>query len=252
MVGGVRQGAEGRACHDGPVVLWLPAGYRAETELEVRRSRFITTLARVDTENAARAVIAETRQRYPDARHHCSAFIVEVPDALPIERSSDDGEPSGTAGMPMLDVLRGAGVAQAVAVVTRYFGGVLLGTGGLVRAYSESVASALAAAPRVRPVQRSLFGVGVEHADFGRLQADLLAAGLDVVDVSFGVRVEMVLSAPSDADVPALVARLSHGVAMASPIGEAIAEEFVEKRFSQNRTVRRGSCTCPGRAGQKQ
>ncbi len=209
------------------MVLWLPAGYRAETALEVRRSRFITTLARVDSEDAARAVVAETRQRYADARHHCSAFIVEVPDALPIERSSDDGEPSGTAGMPMLDGLRGAGVAQAVAVVTRYFGGVLLGTGGLVRAYSDSVAAALAAAPRVRPVQRSLFAVEVEHADFGRLQADLLAAGLAVVEVTYGVRVEMVLSAPSDADVPALVGRLSRGALVARPAGVAVVEERI-------------------------
>ena len=207
------------------MTLWLPAGYRAESEIEVRRSRFITTLARADSEDAARAVVAETRQRYPDARHHCSAFIVGVPDALPIERSSDDGEPSGTAGMPMLDVLRGAGVSQVVAVVTRYFGGVLLGTGGLVRAYSDSVTQALDAAPRVRPVRRVLFAVEVDHADFGRLQADLIAAGLEVVVVTFGVRAELVLAAHADADVPALVARASHGTLIARPAGETVAEE---------------------------
>nr|NLI50714.1 DUF1949 domain-containing protein [Propionibacterium sp.] len=209
------------------MVLWLPAGYRAETELEVRRSRFITTLARVDTEDAARAVIAETRQRYPDARHHCSAFIVEVPDAQSVERSSDDGEPSGTAGMPMLDVLRGAGVAQAVAVVTRYFGGVLLGTGGLVRAYSDSVARALDAAGRVRPVVQTLYAVEVGHAEFGRLQADLLAAGLTVTDVAFAERATLTVACPPDldADVPAIVGRLTHGTAAARPAGRAVAEE---------------------------
>jgi len=207
------------------VVLWLPAGYRAETELEVRRSRFITTLARVDTENAARAVIAETRQRYPDARHHCSAFIVEVPDAQPVERSSDDGEPSGTAGMPMLDVLRGAGVAQAVAVVTRYFGGVLLGTGGLVRAYSDSVARALDAAGRVRPAVHTLYAVEVGHAEFGRLQADLLAAGLTLTDVAFGERATLTVACPPDLDADALVARLTHGTASARRVGETIVEE---------------------------
>lgn len=209
------------------MVLWLPAGYRAETELEVKRSRFICTLARVDTEDAARAVVAEVRHRYPEARHHCSAFIVEMPGAQPVERSSDDGEPAGTAGMPMLDVLRGAGVAQAVAVVTRYFGGVLLGTGGLVRAYSDSVSLALDAAGRVRPVVRPLYEVVVDHADFGRLQADLIDAGLVVADVSYGVRAVLTLAAPADADVPALVARLSRGTAAAIRVGERVVEEAV-------------------------
>lgn len=217
----------GVVCEDEPVALWLPAGYHAETALEVRRSRFITTLARVDTEDAARAVVAETRQRYPDARHHCSAFILEVPDAQPIERSSDDGEPSGTAGMPMLDVLRGAGVAQVVAVVTRYFGGILLGTGGLVRAYSDSVSQALDAAGRVRPVVARLFRVEVEHADFGRLESDLRSAGVEVVGVDFGIRVALTVAEPPGSDLPALVARLSRGRSMASPNGEAIEEEAV-------------------------
>ncbi|HOA88438.1 MAG TPA: YigZ family protein, partial [Propioniciclava tarda] len=125
------------------MTLWLPRGYRAESEFEVKRSRFLTTLARVDAEEAAREVIADVRRVHPAARHHCSAFIVEVEGAQHIERSSDDGEPSGTAGAPMLGVLRGSGVTQVVAVVTRYFGGVLLGTGGLVRAYSDAVAEAL-------------------------------------------------------------------------------------------------------------
>ena len=128
------------------MTLWLPRGFSGDTETEARRSRFLTRLARVDDEDAARAIIAEVRATYPDARHHCLAFIVDVPGAQPVERSSDDGERAGTAGMPMLEVLRGSGVSNAVAVVTRYFGGVLLGTGGLVRAYSDAVSSALAQA----------------------------------------------------------------------------------------------------------
>ncbi len=207
--------------------LWLPRGYRAETELEVKRSRFITTLSRVDDEEAARAVVAEVRRTYPDARHHCSAFIVEVPDAQPVERSSDDGEPAGTAGTPMLDVLRGAGVAQAVAVVTRYFGGVLLGTGGLVRAYSESVSRALDAAGRVRPVTVRLYALSVDHADFGRVQAALLAAGVEVTDADFGTRVELTVAEPPGLDLPALVARLLHGTSAVRQVGRATREEPV-------------------------
>lgn len=208
------------------IVFWLPPGHRAECALEIRRSRFITTLARVDSEDAARALIAEVRHTYPDARHHCSAFIVETPDALPIERSCDDGEPSGTAGMPMLDVLRGAEVGQAVAVVTRYFGGVLLGTGGLVRAYSDSVAQALAAAGRVRPVRRELVRLTVEHADFGRLQASLLGEGFAVVDTRFGAQATLTLAVPNDVDAAAALARLTGGAAMLlEPAGTLIVEE---------------------------
>lgn len=178
------------------MAIWLPRGYRAVTELEVRRSRFLTTLARVDDEEAARAVIAEVRRTYPDARHHCTAFIVESADARPIERSSDDGEPAGTAGMPMLEVLRGAGVSQVVAVVTRYFGGILLGTGGLVRAYSQGVADALARAPRVRPVRRDLVRVRVPPADAGRIQAALLNRGVDVVAADWSTEVVLTLAVP--------------------------------------------------------
>ena len=89
-------------------------------------------------------MIARVKSQWPDARHHCSAFIVAVAGQHDVEHSSDDGEPSGTAGRPMLDVLRGAELGQVCAVVVRYFGGVLLGTGGLVRAYSDSVHAALA------------------------------------------------------------------------------------------------------------
>ena len=207
------------------MTLWLPRDYRAETSLEVKRSRFVTTLARVDSEDAARAVVADVRRAHPAARHHCSAFVVEVPDAQPVERSSDDGEPAGTAGMPMLEVLRGAGVSQAVAVVARYFGGVLLGTGGLVRAYSESVSRALDAAGRVRPVVRPLYALTVALADAGRLQADLIAAGLELVDARFAEDAEFVFAAPAELDVAALVARLTRGGTVPRRAGETVIEE---------------------------
>jgi len=206
------------------MTLWLPRDYRAETSLEVKRSRFVTTLARVDSEDAARAVVADVRRAHPAARHHCSAFVVEVPDAQPVERSSDDGEPAGTAGMPMLEVLRGAGVSQAVAVVARYFGGVLLGTGGLVRAYSESVTRALNAAPRVRPLPVTLYRVEVDHADYGRLQAALIAAGLDVVYARFAEAAEIVLAAPAELDIAAYVARLTRCGTAPQLAGEAVIE----------------------------
>lgn len=185
------------------MTLWLPRGFRGRTGTEVRRSRFLTTLARVDDEDAARFVIAGVRAEFPDARHHCVAFIVEVPDAQPVERSSDDGEPAGTAGMPMLEVLRGSGVSNVVAIVTRYFGGVLLGTGGLVRAYSDAVAAALADAPRVRPETRQLVGLEVAASDAGRVQGALMNRGIAVVDAAWGDDVLLTLAVPdADAALP--------------------------------------------------
>lgn len=115
-----------------------PAGYGAG-EYEEKRSRFIGELFPVTAEEEARGLIAAVRKKYPDARHHCWAWV--LPDGS--FRWSDDGEPGGTAGAPICDILRGAGVYGALCVVTRYFGGTLLGSGGLVRAYSKAAALAL-------------------------------------------------------------------------------------------------------------
>ena len=112
----------------------------------ISRSRFITQLSPASDPDEARAAVADIRAEFPDARHHCPAWIVRVPGEQNREHSSDDGEPSGTAGRPMLDVLRGSGLTDVCAVVVRYFGGILLGTGGLVRAYSDSVSEAIRAA----------------------------------------------------------------------------------------------------------
>lgn len=206
------------------MTLWLPRGFDAETELEVKRSRFITRLARVDDEEAARAVIAAVRAAYPDARHHCLAFIVDVPDAQPVERSSDDGEPAGTAGMPMLEVLRGSGVSNVVAVVTRYFGGVLLGTGGLVRAYSDAVAQALDGTPRVRPVVRQLVGLEVGASEAGRVQGALMNRGVDVVDADWGASVLLTLALEDPAAALPLVREVAQGDVELVPLGEQVVE----------------------------
>lgn len=115
------------------------SGYGAG-EYEEKRSRFIGEVFAVSDETQARQYIDKARKKYPDARHHCWAWI--LPDGS--YRWSDDGEPGGTAGAPMLDILRSADVFGAVCVVTRYFGGTLLGSGGLVRAYSKAAALALA------------------------------------------------------------------------------------------------------------
>ena len=122
----------------------LRTGAEARGEFEDRRSRFIAQLRRVGSESEAEGFIAEVRSRHHDARHNVPAWIL----ADGRERCSDDGEPSRTSGMPTLDVLRGAGLADVCCVVTRYFGGTLLGPGGLVRAYAAATQAAVAAAER--------------------------------------------------------------------------------------------------------
>lgn len=122
----------------------LRVGAEAVGEFEDRRSRFIAQLRRVETEAEAEAFIAEVRSRHHDARHNVPAWIL----ADGRERCSDDGEPSRTSGMPTLEVLRGAGLADVCCVVTRYFGGTLLGPGGLVRAYTAATQEAVAQAEK--------------------------------------------------------------------------------------------------------
>ncbi len=140
---------------------------RVEHEVVIKKSRFIATLVPVRSIAEADAEIAALRKRYWDARHHCTALVIGT--HADHQRSSDDGEPSGTAGVPMLEVLRHRGLTDMVAVVTRYFGGVLLGAGGLVRAYSGAIAEALDRAPLVRRELLAEVTLDVPHTDAGRL-----------------------------------------------------------------------------------
>ncbi|WP_066284952.1 IMPACT family protein [Arthrobacter sp. B6] len=168
----------------------LAAGPEFRHEIEIKRSRFITVLRRTASEEAARDLVASLRREYHDARHHCSAFVLG-PDRE-VQRSSDDGEPSGTAGIPMLEALikrettpGAADLSDVSAVVVRYFGGILLGAGGLVRAYSESVSSALALAPLVRRRRLRICDTPVPHAAAGRLENDLRAAGFVMAETGY-------------------------------------------------------------------
>lgn len=118
-----------------------------EVEIEIKKSRFIATGLPVSSEPAMRAFIESQRQRFPSANHHCSAYVIGPPDKARAAGSDDDGEPSGTAGKPMLNVLMGQGVGDVCVVVTRFFGGIKLGAGGLVRAYGAAVKELLAEWP---------------------------------------------------------------------------------------------------------
>lgn len=172
-----------------------------ERELEVRKSRFIARIEPVASVEKADAVIAAVRKRYWDARHNCTAMVTGL--WADQARSSDDGEPSGTAGIPMLEVLRRRELTDVVAVVTRYFGGVKLGAGGLVRAYSTAVSEALDEAHLVRRLALTEVGIEVPHADAGRFD-NLLRdwaqrSGATLGDTVYGAQASLTVWAPAEA-----------------------------------------------------
>ncbi|GAA4423068.1 YigZ family protein [Georgenia halophila] len=200
-------------------------GLPTRAQTEVRRSRFITLLARAGSEDEARDVVAAARAEFPDARHHCSAFLVAVPGANLLERSSDDGEPAGTAGTPMLEVLRGSGLTDVVAVVVRYFGGTKLGTGGLVRAYSAAVQAVLERVPRVRAVRLGLWTLDLPHADAGRVEAELRSRGIDVATPTYSAAgVRLTLATKDEAELRGAVSLVTSGTADPEPAGETVVE----------------------------
>ena len=197
-----------------------PAGYRWTGETVIKRSRFITTVARVNTEAAARALVASVRTAYPGASHHCVAYVLED-GGTPTAHTSDDGEPAGTAGMPMLKVLLAADLVNVAVVVTRHFGGVKLGAGGLARAYGGCVADAVAVMPRVVRQVRQVWALHVPYADAGRVQEELLRDGVAVLGVEHD-ETGVLLRLTSDEEVQTAVAQAMHGA------GDAVKGGVVE------------------------
>lgn len=171
-----------------------------EHELVIKKSRFIARVEPVASVDEADAVIARVRRQWWDARHNCTAMVTGLLGDQ--ARSSDDGEPSGTAGVPMLEVLRRRELTDVVAVVTRYFGGVKLGAGGLVRAYSTAVSEALDLAALVRRQSLTQVTVEVHHADAGRydnlLRDWAVRHGATLGEATYGARASLELWAPAD------------------------------------------------------
>ena len=188
---------------------------------EVKRSRFLCSLLRVEDEGQAQEFIAAVRKEYWDAGHNCTAYVIG--DRPRRERSNDDAEPAGTAGAPMLEVLRRRGLTDTVAVVTRYFGGVLLGAGGLVRAYGGAVSAALDRADLVERRAVAVFAVSADHVRAGRLENELRAAGHVVREVQYtasGVRLEVGVPEPDAAGFVAWLAAASAGSAGVERLGD--------------------------------
>ena len=165
-----------------------------EAEIEVKKSRFIATTKPVKSEEEAVAFIAEMKKKYWDARHNCSAFTIGKNHEL--TRCSDDGEPAQTAGRPMLNVLLGEDIHDMCVVVTRYFGGTLLGTGGLVRAYSDAVKDGLLMSEIVEKFRAYQMTVGTDYTGVGKIQYILGQEGITVLDSNYTDTVEFKLLVP--------------------------------------------------------
>lgn len=183
------------------------------SETVVRRSRFLAQSARADSPAAARAFMEAVRGRWPDATHNCWAFAAGAPGDTARIGSSDDGEPHGTAGRPMLQVLLHSGVGETCVVVTRWFGGVKLGTGGLVRAYQDAVRENLAGLPTVERVpQKAAFLVlDYAHLDALRRQLPGLEATVDGEDYAERATLRLRLPAERVAALGELLAAVSNG-----------------------------------------
>ena len=189
------------------------------TEFIERKSRFITTLARVETVAEAEAFLAKIRAEFPDATHNCAAYRIKDPL---VERFFDDGEPGGTAGMPMLDVLKKQELFDVAVVVTRYFGGILLGAGGLVRAYFKG------AADGVREAGLALMEKGVRlelkcgYHLYDRVQRMQEMQRAEILATDFGaeIRIELMLRASEEEQLAKSLADLSAGTAALARLEE--------------------------------
>ena len=153
-----------------------------EASFTEKRSEFLGHVRPVESEEEARAFIAEMKKKYYDARHNCWCYIIKDGP----ERYSDDGEPQGTAGMPTLNVLKMSGGTDMCVVVTRYFGGTLLGAGGLVRAYSAAAKAAIEKAGLAACEQFELFDIHLGYSDYGKLTSQLPALGISEDGADFG------------------------------------------------------------------
>lgn len=163
-------------------------------EIVEKKSRFIAHVFPVETEEEALRLIEETKKKYWDARHNCYAFVLgEWGD---ISRCTDDGEPSGTAGRPILEVLTGAGLHNVLLIVTRYFGGTLLGTGGLVRAYSQAAQAGLAESVIIDKISGRRLALETDYNGIGRLQYIIAQMDLPTIDTEYAENVALSVAVP--------------------------------------------------------
>ena len=165
-------------------------------EYEEKKSRFLGEAIHVESEEEASAHVARIRKQYYDARHHCYAWVIG--EGSERKKSADDGEPSGTAGQPILKVIEGSGCTNVLVIVTRYFGGTLLGTGGLVRAYTQAARSAIGNAQTVRMCLCRKIAVTLEYGALDRVLYELRRQEIETGETEYGAQVTLHLTAEEE------------------------------------------------------
>ena len=163
-------------------------------EIVEKKSRFIAQVFPVETEEEVATILEQMKKKYWDARHNCYAFVLG--EASQISRCSDDGEPSGTAGRPILEVINGKELTNILIVVTRYFGGTLLGTGGLVRAYSQSAQAGIMASKVIRKEVGYRVSIDTDYNGIGKLQYVAMQNNIAILDTQYTDKVQMILLVP--------------------------------------------------------
>ncbi|USK59531.1 YigZ family protein [Peribacillus asahii] len=162
---------------------YLTVQHRGEHEIVIEKSRFIAHVARTETEEEAQTFIAEIKKKHKDATHNCSAYLIGERDE--IQKALDDGEPSGTAGVPILEVLKKKHLKDTTVVVTRYFGGIKLGAGGLIRAYSKSTSEGIEATGIVERKLMRVISTKVDYTWLGKLENELRASIYTIKEIEY-------------------------------------------------------------------
>lgn len=173
-------------------------------EIVEKKSRFIAEVFPVEMEEEAVEILGNIKKQYWDARHHCWAYVIGEEQVQ--ERFSDDGEPGGTAGKPILEVLRGYGLKNVLVVVTRYFGGTLLGTGGLVRAYTQAAQAGIAASTLIKKIDGYQMKIETDYSGLGKLQYLLAQRKLPVIDADYGEAVTLSTLIPTEEETAFITA----------------------------------------------
>lgn len=200
----------------------------ASAEICEKRSRFIAAVKPIETEDEAISFLEKIKKENWDARHNVYAYVLEENN---IQRYSDDGEPAGTAGLPVLDCIRKEGLSNVIVVVTRYFGGILLGTGGLVHAYSKSAKAGLEAAEPSFTVLCRILRISCEYSLLGKIKNEIYASGALEEDICYSDSIDITIAIPesgADKFIASLIDK-TNGCVKTEKLGVEYKKNFSEK-----------------------
>ncbi|MGP7818551.1 YigZ family protein [Niallia sp. 01092] len=202
-------------------------GY-GEHELIIQKSRFIAHIQRVETEEKAQEFIQEIKKKHKDATHNCSAYLIGEHDQ--IQKANDDGEPSGTAGVPMLEVLKKKHLKDTVVVVTRYFGGIKLGAGGLIRAYGKATSEGIAATGVVERKLMRIISTSIDYTFLGKLENELRSSPYQIKEIHYleAVEIETFIEIDHIQDFKDWITDLTNGQAIITEKEEVYLETLLE------------------------